>query len=150
ALVRATRDHPDLRIGASVRAAIDATLLADGLTSLREEATPTHDTLLDAAVAALSGRVTLEDGSARTAEEIVEELLDGLLTPPSRPEREDARADDIPGAPPAGAPPGGDGATPGGNRHAGRRPAERTFGRDLLAAVHADFTAVSPAVGTLD
>ena len=150
ALVRATRDHPDLRIGASVRAAIDATLLADGLTSLREEATPTHDTLLDAAVAALSGRVTLEDGSARTAEEIVEELLDRLLTPPSRPEREDARPDDVPGAPPAGAPPGGDGATPGGNRHAGRRPAERTFGRDLLAAVHEDFTAVSPEVGTLD
>src|SRR6185436_13446244 len=47
-------------------------------------------------------------------------------------------------------PPGGDGATPGGNRHAGRRPAERTFGRDLLAAVHEDFTAVSPEVGTLD
>jgi len=150
ALARASRGHPDLRIGASVRAAIDATLLADGLRRLRAEATPTRDTLLDAAVAALSGRITLEDGSARSAEEIVEELLDRLLTPPSRPERDGERPDGAPDAPPAGAPPGGAGATPGGNRHAGRPPAARTFGRALLAALHDDFTAVSPAVGQLD
>ena len=40
ALVRASREHPDLRIGASVRAAIDATLLADGLQRLRREQAP--------------------------------------------------------------------------------------------------------------
>jgi MoxR-like ATPase len=150
ALVRASREHADLRIGASVRAAIDATLLADGLQRLRGEEAPSRATLLDAAVAALSGRITLEDGSARTAEEIVAELLDRLLTPPSRPERDDDRSRSAPDPPAAGAPPGGAGATPGGNRHAGRPPATRTYGRELLAALHDDFEAVSPAVGSLD
>jgi MoxR-like ATPase len=150
ALVRASREHADLRIGASVRAAIDATLLADGLQRLRGEEAPSRTTLLDAAVAALSGRITLEDGSARTAEEIVAELLDRLLTPPSRPERDPDRASAAPEPPAAGAPPGGAGAIPGGNRHAGRPPPSRTYGRALLAALHDDFEAVSPAVGTLD
>ncbi len=43
ALVRASREHVDLRIGASVRAAIDATLLADGLQRLRRERVPARD-----------------------------------------------------------------------------------------------------------
>ncbi|NMO89073.1 MoxR family ATPase [Actinomycetospora sp. TBRC 11914] len=69
--VRATRSHPDLRLGSSVRGALDLVALASSLAALRGEAQPSEDTGADAARAALTGRVVLVEGSPRTVEEVV-------------------------------------------------------------------------------
>ncbi|MCD2194070.1 MoxR family ATPase [Actinomycetospora endophytica] len=69
--VRATRSHADLRLGSSVRGALDLVALASSLASLRDEAAPTESTGADAARAALTGRVALVEGSPRTVEEVV-------------------------------------------------------------------------------
>ena len=63
-----------------------------------------RDALLDAAVAALSGRVRVHEDQDRTVEEVIAELLDRALAPD--PEPAPGRA----GAPPAGPRP--DGAAP--------------------------------------
>ena len=78
ALTRATREHRDIRMGASVRGAIDLVLLINGLTRLRGEAAMTRPTARDAAHAALSGRIRIADGCDRSPEAIIDELLDGL------------------------------------------------------------------------
>jgi MoxR-like ATPase len=80
--VRLTREHPDLRIGSSVRGAIDVVAVAGELAALRRAATDGHGSLdgaaddagRDAAVTALSGRITLKEGVSRTPEAIVEEI----------------------------------------------------------------------------
>jgi MoxR-like ATPase len=87
-LVRATRSHPDLRTGSSVRGAIDFVLVTHRLATLRERP-PTDPTVtLDAALLALSGRVRVREGSGRTGEEIVEELWRTYFSPSSEGERE--------------------------------------------------------------
>lgn len=73
-VVRATRDHPDIRVGASVRGAVDLTVLAASLAEIRRCPATDYDLGLDAALAALSGRIRLHEGSARAAEDIVTEL----------------------------------------------------------------------------
>ncbi len=73
-LVRLTRSHPDLRVGSSVRGAIDMCAVASSLAELRGGAASDRDVSLDAALVALSGRVRLREGTTRSAEEIVEEL----------------------------------------------------------------------------
>ena len=73
-VTRATRDHPDVRVGSSVRGAIDLVLLADRLAELRDGTATDERTGLDAALAALTGRVRVRDGCGRTAESIVREL----------------------------------------------------------------------------
>lgn len=75
-VTRATRDHPDVRVGSSVRGAIDLALLADRLADLRGEDVTDERTGLDAALAALSGRLRVRDGCGRTPESIVRELWD--------------------------------------------------------------------------
>ncbi len=73
-LVRRTREHPDLRVGSSVRGAIDTAVVARSLAGVRGGSLDNPATSLDAALVALSGRVRVREGSARTAEEIVTEL----------------------------------------------------------------------------
>jgi len=73
-VTRATRDHPDVRVGSSVRGAIDLVLLADRLAELRDGTATDERTGLDAALAALTGRVRVRDGCGRSAESIVREL----------------------------------------------------------------------------
>ncbi len=73
-VVRATRAHPDLRIGSSVRGAIDTVLVAGTLAPLRRAPATDAATGLDAALVALSGRVRVREGTTRSAEEIVREL----------------------------------------------------------------------------
>jgi MoxR-like ATPase/Mg-chelatase subunit ChlD len=77
-LVRRTRDHPDFRYGASIRAAIDlASLLAGQASMLREEADPA---LLRCLVcAAFTGRVRLRPAVNRSACDVVMELFSGLV-----------------------------------------------------------------------
>ncbi len=73
--VRLTRTHPDLRIGSSVRGAIDMVLVASSLGPLRGRPVTDRDVLLDAALAGLSGRVRVREGSARSAEDVIRELF---------------------------------------------------------------------------
>ncbi len=79
AVTRGTRTHPAVRMGSSVRGAIDMVRLARGLARLRGQAPPDRGVLLDAAVAALSGRVRVHEDQDRTVEEVIAELLDRAL-----------------------------------------------------------------------
>jgi MoxR-like ATPase len=80
AAVRATRSHPDLRLGSSVRGALDLVAVAASLAELRSVtlagalAPAAESTGTDAALAALTGRVQLVEGSSRTVEDVVAEL----------------------------------------------------------------------------
>ncbi len=73
-LVRLTRTHPDLRVGSSVRGAIDMCAVASSLAVVRGASAATRDVSLDAALVALSGRVRLREGTTRTADDIIREL----------------------------------------------------------------------------
>lgn len=84
-LVRLTRDHPDIRIGSSVRGAIDMVLVAGSLAGLRDATPADPDVSLDAALAALSGRVRLHEGSGRAPEDVVRELWEKVFGPPADP-----------------------------------------------------------------
>jgi len=72
--VRLTREHPDIRIGSSVRGAIDQVMLADQLAELRGTEQADDGCGLDAAMAALSGRIRLHESCGRTPEAVVEEI----------------------------------------------------------------------------
>jgi MoxR-like ATPase len=69
--VRLTRNHPDLRIGSSVRGAIDVVAVAGELSALRSSPDGAG---LDAALTSLSGRITVREGVARSPEDIVTEI----------------------------------------------------------------------------
>jgi MoxR-like ATPase len=73
-LVRLTRTHPDLRVGSSVRGAIDMCAVANSLATVRGSSPTSGDVSLDAALVALSGRVRLREGTSRSTEDIVREL----------------------------------------------------------------------------
>ena len=74
--VRATRAHPELRIGSSVRGALDLVAVAGPLAEIRGTAGEGgwRRVGLDAALAALSGRVTRREGTSRTVEQIVTDI----------------------------------------------------------------------------
>jgi magnesium chelatase subunit D len=142
AIARATREHRDVRMGSSVRGAIDMVLVAEGLRRLREEDAPERATLLDAALAAFSGRIRLDDSCERRPEEIVTEIFERLV---------DQRPPDEGGPAPPG-PPGGGGRVleGGGAEQALRDGSRRTRSRAELTAAHPELTDVSPEVGQLD
>ena len=73
-VVRLTRTHPDVRIGSSVRGAIDIAAVAASLAPLRHSTATAFDVGLDSAIVALSGRLRLREGVSRSAEAIVTEL----------------------------------------------------------------------------
>jgi MoxR-like ATPase len=73
-LVRLTRTHADLRVGSSVRGAIDMCAVASSLAAVRGSSVQAGDVSLDAALVALSGRVRLREGTTRPTEDIVREL----------------------------------------------------------------------------
>ncbi len=78
-LVRATREHPDVRVGSSVRGAVDCEVLAVELGRIRTTPPRQRSVALDAAVSALSGRIRLYEGSSRTPESVIEELYDRIF-----------------------------------------------------------------------
>ena len=80
-VTRLTRSHPDLRVGSSVRGAVDFAKVAVSLADLRGSAPDDPAVSLDAALVALSGRVRVREGSSRTAEEIVTELWNSVFGP---------------------------------------------------------------------
>jgi MoxR-like ATPase len=101
-VVRATRQHPDLRTGASVRGAIDLVLVAEALGALRDGAEPPAaraEVGLDAALTALSGRVGVREGCARSPEDVVTEIWRGSA------DQDDPGKGRGPAVPPARTPP---------------------------------------------
>ncbi len=76
ALTRATRQHPDVRQGSSVRGAIDLVAVARSLADVRglDVADDHANLVLDAALVALSARISLEETSPITAEEVIRQL----------------------------------------------------------------------------
>lgn len=98
AVTRATRHHPDVRQGSSVRGAIDAVLLALDLidpmddaglvaTGAERAADSTYrQVVLDALLVALTGRIHVEESSESTAESIVRQLWEERLLGQARAE----------------------------------------------------------------
>jgi MoxR-like ATPase len=82
-VVRATRSHGDLRIGSSVRGAIDTVLVASSLAGLRGATGPDRTIGLDAAMIALSGRVRLREGVSRSTEEVITEIWSTVFADPT-------------------------------------------------------------------
>jgi MoxR-like ATPase len=143
AIARATREHRDVRMGSSVRGAIDMVHLADRLRGLRDEPAASRATLLDAALAAFSGRIRIDEGSERRPEEVVTEIFDRLVDETERPP-----GDDGPGPPPPR--PGGQVLQGADAERALREGSRRTRSRRELSAAHPDLADVSPDVGQLD
>jgi Mg-chelatase subunit ChlI len=163
--VRGTRDHVDVAAGSSVRGAIDMTLLVEGLADLASgvgiprKGTPTYDVLRDAAFSALSGRIRVDEGSDRTPESIIEELLNSAVKEwerRHRPASDNANDSEPPGKGERSAPAPG-GQQPGRGRvlsgedarDAVKDAARRTHGRHELAQ-QPHFDEVSPNVGQID
>ena len=84
-VARGTRIHRAVRSGSSVRGAIDMVRLARGLQRLRGTGELDRAGLLDAAVAALSGRIRVHEDQDRSAEEVIAELLEQALAAPPEP-----------------------------------------------------------------
>ncbi len=78
AVTRATREHEDIRQGSSVRGAIDVTLVAGQLLDMAEITSPGDarypDTVFDAMVVALSGRIFLDETVEATPEAILRQI----------------------------------------------------------------------------
>ncbi|MEP7114976.1 MAG: MoxR family ATPase, partial [Ilumatobacteraceae bacterium] len=81
-VVRLTRSHPDVRIGSSVRGAIDIAAVAVSLAPLRRSTATAFDVGLDSAIVALSGRLRLREGVSRNPESIVTELWHVVFAEP--------------------------------------------------------------------
>lgn len=84
AVTRATRTHRDVRMGASVRGAMDLCDVAARLCQLRDLALDDRGVGLDAALMALTGRIRLHEGGDRTPEAIVRELWEEVLAAEQR------------------------------------------------------------------
>lgn len=98
ALARASREHPDVRQGSSVRGAIDLAALATRLGELRGGAEARETVILDAALLALSGRIAVDEASERTPEAVIRELWeDRFVLDPATAERGDRRIEAVSG-----------------------------------------------------
>lgn len=80
-LVRRTRNHPDIRIGSSVRGAIDMVRMAESLAVLREVDITEWYCGLDAALVALSGRVRMHESAGKTPEDLVRTMYTAIFGP---------------------------------------------------------------------
>lgn len=85
--VRATRSHPDLRIGSSVRGALDLVAVTLMLGDIRKsDGGGWRQVGLDAALTSLSGRVTAREGTKRSVEDIVTEIWGQATGPEEQPD----------------------------------------------------------------
>jgi MoxR-like ATPase len=78
AVTRATRQHPDVRQGSSVRGAIDTALVATEVAELRRASTRDDErypqVVLDAMTVALSGRIQLDEAAETTPEQVLRQI----------------------------------------------------------------------------
>ena len=78
AVTRATRAHPDVRQGSSVRGSIDTVLVAAQLFAMRRltELTDARypESCYEAMVVALSGRIQLDEAAETTPEQVLREI----------------------------------------------------------------------------
>jgi MoxR-like ATPase len=91
AVTRATRTHPDVRQGSSVRGAIDCALIAHELAELRgltdSEDAGYPELFYDAMLVALSGRIHLDEAAETTPEAVLREIWeDRFILEPARAE----------------------------------------------------------------
>ena len=92
AVTRATREHPDVRQGSSVRGAIDCALVAHELFALRglvDDVTEDayRDTFFDAMLVSLSGRIHVDEAAETTPERVLREIWeDHFILEPARAE----------------------------------------------------------------
>jgi MoxR-like ATPase len=100
-LVRRTREHADIRIGSSVRGAIDVARLAVSLGRVRDVEATRWSIGRDAALVALSGRVRLQESCSRSAESVIEELYAAVFG--ERPDEDDDAGSGSGGDAPGGA-----------------------------------------------
>ena len=163
-IARETRSHADVRQGSSVRGAIDMVALSVALRSLRgvthgqwlSAPTAARAVVADAALAALSGRIRLDEACDRAPEGVVIELLDAWLAKHFAREPEHSAAEDDPGKGerPGSPPPGGGtrGRILNGDeaRKAVQEAGRRTSGRQELRSKHSSFDQASPEAGQLD
>jgi len=121
---RLTRRHPDLRMGASLRAAIDFVLVAEQLAILRD-VTLSHApddelarrTLVGAAQTAFSIKIVVREAARRSADEVVEEVVNAALRNPPSPDEPPEVPDAEPDAEPDQA---GDETSPEGGEEEGQ------------------------------
>lgn len=93
-VIRASRDHPEVRVGSSVRGVVDLLLLSSDLAALRDGDRTDFEIGLDCALAALSGRIRLHDSSNATPEDVVTELWTEIMGP--QPEDDELEHDGSP------------------------------------------------------
>ncbi|WP_205529032.1 AAA family ATPase [Microbacterium halotolerans] len=78
AVTRASRRHPDVRQGSSVRGAIDCTLVASELAGLRgiaaADAEEYPELVHDAMILSLSGRIHVDEAAETTPERVLREI----------------------------------------------------------------------------
>jgi MoxR-like ATPase len=78
AITRATREHPDVRHGSSVRGAIDLVAVAAPLREMRDAGNVSEEAyravVLDSALLALSGRIAVDEAAPTTPEQVIREL----------------------------------------------------------------------------
>lgn len=78
AVTRATREHPDIRQGSSVRGAIDCLLVARELAEIRGLTDPSHKgyppLFYDAMVVSLSGRIHPDEAAETTPELVLRQI----------------------------------------------------------------------------
>ena len=86
AVTRATRTHRDVRMGSSVRGAMDLCDVAVHLSGLRGRHLDDPVVGLDAALMALTGRIRLHEGGDRTSEAVVRELWEEVLAAEQHPQ----------------------------------------------------------------
>ncbi|MGZ4231068.1 MAG: AAA family ATPase [Solirubrobacteraceae bacterium] len=146
AVARRSRSHPAVRIGSSVRGAIDMVRLAHGLAGVRDEPDTERGILLDAAIAAMSGRVRVHEDQSRTAEEVIADLLDAALAAEGG---DRASLSPPPPNPSQGRRPPGPISAPE-TRSRVAEAARQTISRQQLGVTHQGFASVSPQVGRID
>lgn len=78
-VTRGTRNHADVRVGSSVRGAIDLVEVATRLARIRGADVTDPTVGLDAALVALSGRIRLHEGGETTPEDVVRDLWAQVL-----------------------------------------------------------------------
>ncbi len=78
-VTRGTRNHSDIRVGSSVRGAIDLVEVATRLARIRGVDVTDPEIGLDAALVALSGRIRLHEGGDTSPEDVIRDLWNQVL-----------------------------------------------------------------------